>query len=445
MNILEWKRDHEKHVQLAIIAGAYENNEIGLSDNDVKNILSDCKVLNFEFLKVLKVFEDYFENGRISNDEKNILENSEIKGLISDNSLECMVAEFRQRDNTIIDVIFEQAFKSTIIRAENLFLHFGSIEKYRENLDMLFSVIISNGENCTFLIEKLKVLSIEFLELRKLVFMETIEPSIKSEWAGGDMTAVQKISNEISFFLSKINNFPDEEAFFINTIDDDWQKDLNFLFRENIWELTDKCFLELEHEEFESFINRILKSLDNAKFTLKDVCLCWEDLKNRYPNENFEIIEKQILTLQTTKTALKLFFSSKLEEYKTDTKKLKPNQLQTKLTDTQRGKLFDLLVSGEFIPATSDREGFVWAFGGVNDKYTSFKTEWLKAKNLAVYLIDKLCFDESLKIQENYLSKAAKMFGLKSPSQIKNGYRNNNIGVPYNYKLIDEIITEAQK
>jgi len=64
---------------------------------------------------------------------------------------------------------------------------------------------------------------------------------------------------------------------------------------------------------------------------------------------------------------------------------------------------------------------------------------------LAVYLIDKLCFDESLKIQENYLSKAAKMFGLKSPSQIKNGYRNNNIGVPYNYKLIDEIITEAQK
>ena len=41
----------------------------------------------------------------------------------------------------------------------------------------------------------------------------------------------------------------------------------------------------------------------------------------------------------------------------------KTYQLQTKLTDTQRGKLFDLLVSNKFIP-NNNKAGFIWAFGG---------------------------------------------------------------------------------
>ena len=53
----------------------------------------------------------------------------------------------------------------------------------------------------------------------------------------------------------------------------------------------------------------------------------------------------------------------------------KTYQLQTKLTDTQRGTLFDLLVSNGFI-SDNDKEGFIWAFGGKNDNCTSYSTEW---------------------------------------------------------------------
>lgn len=127
--------------------------------------------------------------------------------------------------------------------------------------------------------------------------------------------------------------------------------------------------------------------------------------------------------------------------------KAKPNQLQTKLTDdTQRGKLFDLLVSGGFIP-NKGKEGFIWAFGGKNDNYTSYSTEWLETneKNLLVYLIDTLCFDKNRKLQSNYLSIACKIFGFKEMKSKRNGYKNNDIGKPFNYELIDTIISEARK
>lgn len=119
-------------------------------------------------------------------------------------------------------------------------------------------------------------------------------------------------------------------------------------------------------------------------------------------------------------------------------------QLKTNLSDAERGKLYDLLVMNEFIP-DKDKEGFIWAFGGLNDNYSSCSIEWLKKFNLAVYLIDCLCFDANVKIQENYLNKMGKMFGVKNPLQIRNGYKNNDIGKPNGYELIDEIILEAQK
>jgi hypothetical protein len=285
---------------------------------------------------------------------------------------------------------------------------------------------------------KSKQLQIKLTDEQEL---KKIEPNIKSEKAGVNMTAVQKISKEISFFLSKIDNFPNEEEIFCGTIDDDWQNECNFIFRENIWELTDSCFLELDNEEFERFMTRILKSLDKAKFSFKRGCLLYEDLKDRYPNENFEIIENQKITLAVTKTALKLFFSSKLEEYKTETKETPTNQLKTKLTDTQRGKLFELLVSGGFITDTTNREGFIWAFGGVNNEYTSISIEWLKAKNLAVYLIDEVCIDNG-----NLWAIGKRIFNIGNMAQIKQGYFSvNKMGKPKGFELIDDIITEAQK
>jgi hypothetical protein len=122
-----------------------------------------------------------------------------------------------------------------------------------------------------------------------------------------------------------------------------------------------------------------------------------------------------------------------------------PPQLQTNLTDTQRSTLYDLLVGDGFISESTDRNGFIWAFGGKKDKIEGFKINWLKTKNLAVYLIDQLCFDESKKLQSNYLSIGSQIFGIKNMAQIRNGYKNNDVGVPLNSKTIDEILEKVKE
>ncbi len=116
------------------------------------------------------------------------------------------------------------------------------------------------------------------------------------------------------------------------------------------------------------------------------------------------------------------------------------SQLQTKLNDTQRGKLFDLLVLNGFIP-DKDKEGFIWAFGSTNDNYTSYSTKWLNQSNLAVYLIDNLCIDNG-----RLWAIGSSIFDIKNMAQIKQGYFSiNKTSKPKGYELIDKIISEAQK
>ena len=118
----------------------------------------------------------------------------------------------------------------------------------------------------------------------------------------------------------------------------------------------------------------------------------------------------------------------------------KKPRLQTKFNDTQRGKLFDLLVLNEFIP-DKDKEGFIWAFGGVNDNYSSYSTEWLKNKNLGVYLIDSICIDNG-----KLWAIGSRIFDIKNMAQIKQNYFSiNQTSKPKGHELIDKIILEAQK
>lgn len=52
-------------------------------------------------------------------------------------------------------------------------------------------------------------------------------------------------------------------------------------------------------------------------------------------------------------------------------------QFKTSLTDTQRGKLFELLVLNRFIP-DKDKEGFIWAFGGEQNQPSNWQPiEWI--------------------------------------------------------------------
>jgi hypothetical protein len=76
-------------------------------------------------------------------------------------------------------------------------------------------------------------------------------------------------------------------------------------------------------------------------------------------------------------------------------------QLKTNLNDTQRSLLYDLLKKDKFIPDDTDRDGFIWAFGGKNDKYTDFKIKWLNNKQILRELVIPLEHPD-IKIKADY-------------------------------------------
>ena len=53
-------------------------------------------------------------------------------------------------------------------------------------------------------------------------------------------------------------------------------------------------------------------------------------------------------------------------------------QFTNDLTDEQRGKLFELLVEHGFISGSTDKAGFIWAFGGKNEKPSNWEPiKWI--------------------------------------------------------------------
>ena len=116
-------------------------------------------------------------------------------------------------------------------------------------------------------------------------------------------------------------------------------------------------------------------------------------------------------------------------------------RLQTNLTDTQRGLLFDLLVKDKFIPDNTDRDCFIWAFGGKNDKYTSFKTTWLVD---AVFLIDLLREIKKDEITLEEMKVRAKSFFVnKKGEKVKIDSYKNKKDHP-NYKKLMKILNTVQ-
>lgn len=78
--------------------------------------------------------------------------------------------------------------------------------------------------------------------------------------------------------------------------------------------------------------------------------------------------------------ALLEYYNNLVEDFEKGERTPPParNQLQTKLTDTQRGKLYELLVKNGFISGTTDKTGFIWAFGGESEKPNNWEPiEWI--------------------------------------------------------------------
>lgn len=170
-------------------------------------------------------------------------------------------------------------------------------------------------------------------------------------------------------------------------------------------------------------------------------------VNNYYDNNPIPFLEVGIIKVVYGKYFLfKELLEKKLKELSTIEKPQLIPRLQTNLDPKQRAKLFTELVNGGFIPDENE-DCFNWAIGVTDEKEPIQPGQWQpikwrKAKNLAVYLIDKLCFNDQLRIQENYFSIGSIIFNIHNMSQIKKGYENNNIAKPINHILIDNILSE---
>ena len=213
----------------------------------------------------------------------------------------------------------------------------------------------------------------------------------------------------------------------LNGIIQDWKENNSYIFFENgKW-----------HNRHHEIIADPTEFLSTAEIEVFENELEQTEIQLKIFNAFRIEIDKQVSNIKN------IAYQNSSESTTTNSKQVKVKQkpqLPTYLSDEQRKTLFDLLVKAKSIPETTNKEGFIWAFGGQNEIYSRFTIEWLSDKNLAVYLIDQLCFDEGKKLQNNYLSIGSKIFGINNMAQIRNGYKNNDIGVPYNSDQIDEIL-----
>ena len=141
-----------------------------------------------------------------------------------------------------------------------------------------------------------------------------------------------------------------------------------------------------------------------------------------------------------------VFFFSYILEIVQNTEKqigisIEPSkQLNTNLNKTQIALLFDLLVEGGFI-TDENKDGFIWAFGGKNDKYTFFKKTWLVD---AVFLTDLLREIKKDEITLEEMKVRAKLFFVnKKGGKVKiDSYKKKNEHP--NYKKLMKIINTVQ-
>jgi hypothetical protein len=190
-----------------------------------------------------------------------------------------------------------------------------------------------------------------------------------------------------------------------------------------------------------------LNSLENKQLKINYLLNFKREWEGDYFDEGEEEILKQDKVYSFIIRELK-FLERSYEIPIKETAKV-PQPLQTNLTTEQGAKLFDELVNGGFIPK-ENKDCFNWAIGVIDETEPKQPGEWKpikwkKKKNLAVYLIDQLCFNDQLTIQENYFSIGTLIFNVKNMSQIKNGYKNNDIGKPIDHKLIDDIISKIRE
>jgi hypothetical protein len=123
--------------------------------------------------------------------------------------------------------------------------------------------------------------------------------------------------------------------------------------------------------------------------------------------------------------------------------RIKPKQFTRKFTPEQQQKLFDGLVAADLLSADTNKEHFMWVFGGDNYPEDFKQLKWRSTSSLLAYFVANL-FAEN-----NRLNIAESCFNKEDLSQAKYNYENNkngnranriNGGKPKGFEKIDTII-----
>jgi len=122
--------------------------------------------------------------------------------------------------------------------------------------------------------------------------------------------------------------------------------------------------------------------------------------------------------------------------------KPQPEKVVTRNTklfkDKRLEQLYNGLVTGGFIPESTDKKHFDYVFGGGGKPEGYNGLKWCKNERLCVYMVSELFTDGITDWS------VAREFKIKNPAQQKVGYENNKkTSKPRNFKHIDNILKGA--
>lgn len=139
-----------------------------------------------------------------------------------------------------------------------------------------------------------------------------------------------------------------------------------------VWPIIE-YFYQINNREFDykTIYNDIINTnVSNTFITVEKI-----DPKSRLTNV-FEFVSFLGLLKYYYKLVNHIIDKKPIQELKPEQK---PKQLKTDLTDNQKGKLFDLLVKNKFISNGTNKDSFIWAFGGKKQPDNFEPIEWIDA------------------------------------------------------------------
>jgi len=152
----------------------------------------------------------------------------------------------------------------------------------------------------------------------------------------------------------------------------DWENTIKDKFRDKT-PTEEYLFIVNFYKELEASIPEFIlnNDIDFNAFNLQNETAKYETIKALMKLNGYDSLPKYDKYFEYFKSAKNLH-------------DLNPNkinilpQLSPNLTDPQKSKLFDLLIDGKFIPDTTDKENFLWAFGCDKHPENWQPIKWIK-------------------------------------------------------------------